>query len=169
MELTPVRIRHAAGLAVCLGSLAFAIVYLEGMLGLAPCPLCVLDRILFWILAGIFALAALRNPQRAERIGYDALGGAVALVGIAVTVRHIQLQAAPAPGLGDCGAGFWDLFEAIGFEGAVAAALQGSSGDCGAIQYTTLGLTLPQQTFGLFLFLFALVLVDVIQALRRRP
>ena len=169
MDMPPARIRYFAGLAVCLTALAFAGLYLEGMLGLEPCPLCVLDRILFWILAGVFALAAFRNPPRIERIGYSIAAFAVAAAGLAVTARHIQLQAMPPQGLGDCGGGFWDLFETVGLEGAVAAALQGTSGDCAAVQYTTFGLTLPQQTFAVFLVLLTLALIDFIQALRRAP
>ena len=168
MNFPPARIRYFSGLGICLASLAFAVLYLEGVVGLEPCPLCVLDRILFWILAGVFALAAFQNPPRHERIGYDIGIFVFAAAGIAVTARHIQLQSQPLQGLGDCGAGFWDIMEKAGLERAVSQALQGSS-DCGTIQYEMFGFTLPQMTQAVFGVLLLIAVADFVQALRHRP
>ena len=158
---------HLAGLLVCLASLGFAYFYLQKALGLEPCPLCILDRFIFGALAVIFALAYFQKPNRRDRIGYDIGALMVALVGLGVAGRHVHLQYFPPEGLGNCGAGFWSLLDRIGIEGAIASALQGS-GDCGEIQWTFLGLSIPVLTLGVFVLLFALALADMIQAIRQR-
>ena len=154
---------HLTGLLLCLGSLAFAYFYLERTLGLDPCPLCILDRILLGALAGIFALAWLQRPTRRDRIGYDIGALVFAAGGLGVAGRHVYLQHMPPDTLGDCGAGFWYLMEQIGIEGAVASALRGD-GDCGDIQWTFLGLSIPTLTLILFGVLFLMALFDMIEA-----
>ncbi len=159
---------HLIGLSLCLGALAFAYLYLERTLGLEPCPLCVLDRFLFGTLAVVFAFAWLRNPDRRDRIGYDIGALGFCIGGLGVAGRHVYLQHAPAESLAECGAGFWDLMEQIGIEGAVASALRGD-GDCGDIQWTFLGLSIPTLTLILFAVLFLITLVDIILAIRSKP
>ncbi len=159
---------HLIGLLVCLASLAFAYFYLQQALGLEPCPLCVLDRIIFVALAIVFALAYFQQPNRRDRIGYDIGALVVTAGGLGVAGRHVHLQYFPVEGMGNCGAGFWSLLDRIGIEGAVASALQGE-GDCGEIQWTFLGLSIPTLTLGIFIFLFLLALVDMIQAIRQPP
>ena len=158
---------HLVGLVICLAALAFGYLYLERTLGLEPCPLCILDRIIFIALAVIFALAYFQRPNSVERIGYNVGALIISLGGIGIAARHVYLQNRPADTLGDCGAGFWHLLDRVGLEGAVASALQGS-GDCGAIQWTLLGLSIPTLTLGLFVVLFLLSLTDMIDAIRNR-
>ena len=158
---------HFIGLAICLAALAFGYFYLERTLGLEPCPLCILDRLIFIALAIIFALAYFQRPNARDRIGYDIGAITVSLGGLAVAGRHVHLQNQPPDGLGDCGAGFWYILDQIGIEGAISSALQGS-GDCGSIQWTFLGLSIPTLTLGLFVILFLLSLIDMIDAIRKR-
>lgn len=158
---------HLVGLAICLAALAFGYFYLEQTLGLEPCPLCILDRIIFAALAVIFALAYFQRPNTGERIGYDIGALIISLGGVAIAARHVYLQNRPADTLGDCGAGFWYLLDRVGLEGAISSALQGG-GDCGSIQWTFLGLSIPTLTLGLFVVLFLLSLTDMIDAIRKR-
>lgn len=159
---------HLYGLGACLAALGFGYLYLERVLGLEPCPLCILDRIVLWTLAGVFALAHFQGPDRRDRIGYDIGAMLIAAVGLGVAGRHVYLQTLPPGSLGECGAGFWYLAEQAGMEAAVAAALRGT-GDCGEVQWTFLGLSIPALTLGVFVVLFALALADMVQAIRSRP
>ena len=158
---------HLLGLVICLAALAFGYLYLERTLGLEPCPLCILDRIIFIALAVVFALAYFQRPNAGERIGYDVGALIISLGGVGIAARHVYLQNRPADTLGDCGAGFWHMLDRFGLEGAVSSALQGS-GDCGSIQWTFLGLSIPALTLGLFVVLFLLSLTDMIVAIRNR-
>ena len=129
--------------------------------------MCILDRFVFATLAVIFALAIFQQPEPRERIGYDIGAATIAAGGLLISGRHVWLQIHPPEGLGNCGAGFWHLLDRIGVEGAIASALQGS-GDCGSIQWTFLGLSIPALTLGLFAILFLLSLVDMIDVIRKR-
>ena len=166
--MPPARPLHLPALGVCLAALGFGYLYLERALGLEPCPLCVLDRIVLWTLAAVFALAHFQRPDRRERIGYDVGALLIAAVGLGVAGRHVYLQTLPPGSLSECGAGFWHLADSVGMEAAVAAALRGT-GDCGEVQWTFLGLSIPALTLGVFMVLFALALVDMVQAVRSRP
>ena len=53
-------------------------------------------------------------------------------------------------------------------EAAVAAALRGT-GDCGEVQWTFLGLSIPALTLGVFVLLLALALIDLLRTARSRP
>lgn len=158
---------HLVGLVICLAALAFGYFYLERTLGLEPCPLCILDRIIFIALAVVFALAYFQRPNAGERIGYNVGALVISLGGVGIAGRHVHLQNRPADTLGDCGAGFWHLLDRVGLEGAVSSALQGG-GDCGSIQWTFLGLSIPTLTLGIFVLLFLLSLTDMIDAIRNR-
>ena len=162
------QIYHLAALALCLLSLAFAYLYLERSIGLEPCPLCILDRIVFIALAVIFALAYFQRPGKRDRIGYDIGALAVTGAGLGIAGRHVYLQTQPADALGDCGAGFWYLLDQIGMEGAVASALRGT-GDCGEIQWTLFGLSIPMLTLTMFGVIFLLSLTDLVCACRSDP
>lgn len=159
---------HLYGLGVCLAALGFGYLYLERVLGLEPCPLCVLDRIVLWTLAGVFALARFQHPGKRGRIAYDLAALLLAAIGLGVAGRHVYLQTLPPGSLAECGAGFWFLAEQAGLEAAVAAALRGT-GDCGEVQWTFLGLSIPALTLGVFVLLLALALIDLIRAARSRP
>ncbi|NIR60231.1 MAG: disulfide bond formation protein B, partial [Gammaproteobacteria bacterium] len=45
--------------AVCFGSVVYAVLWLQGWLGLEPCPLCVLARVAFLAAGAVFVVAAL--------------------------------------------------------------------------------------------------------------
>jgi Disulfide bond formation protein DsbB len=75
------RIVYSAIAAGCFGLLGFGLVYLQGVLYLLPCPLCVMQRIAF-LLAGFLALAAaVQNPGRLGLRIYGGLIGLAALGG----------------------------------------------------------------------------------------
>ena len=159
---------HLYGLGVCLAALGFGYLYLERVLGLEPCPLCVLDRIVLWTLAGVFTLAHFQRPGKRGRIGYDVGLLLIAAIGLGVAGRHVYLQTLPPGSLAECGAGFWFLAEQASMEAAVAAAVRGT-GDCGEVQWTFLGLSIPALTLGVFVLLLTLALIDLTRAARSHP
>ena len=166
--MPPARPLHLPALGVCLAALGFGYLYLERVLGLEPCPLCILDRIVLWTLAAVFALACFRRLGRRGRIGCDAGALLLAAAGLGVAGRHVHLQTLPPGALSECGAGFWYLADSVGMGAAVAAALRGA-GDCGEVQWTFLGLSIPALTLGVFMVLSTLALIDMIRAVRSRP
>src|SRR2546422_11297311 len=66
------RIGNLIGFLVCAGMLAFGY-YLQFVVGLEPCPLCIIQRILLFAVGVAFLVAALHHP--AGRLGARLYGG----------------------------------------------------------------------------------------------
>src|SRR5260221_11063549 len=97
------RIGNLAGFLVCAGMLAFGY-YLQFAVGLEPCPLCIVQRILLFAVGVAFLAAALHHP--AGRLGARLYGGVVAFIaaiGIAGAGRPVGLQHLPPGKRAACG------------------------------------------------------------------
>src|SRR5437870_13404157 len=89
------RIGNLLGFLVCAGMLAFGY-YLQFVVGLEPCPLCIIQRILLFAVGVAFLVAALHHP--AGRLAAGLYGGVVAFlaaIGIPGGGRHVWLQHLP--------------------------------------------------------------------------
>lgn len=129
------------GLLACAAMMGFAL-YAEHFLGLAPCNMCILQRLCVIALGGTFLLAAVHD---AGRLGARLWGVAiliVAAVGVAVAGRHVWMQAQPPGSLPSCGADFAALIEMMPVHQAIRKVLMGG-GDCQAITWTLFGLSMP--------------------------
>ncbi len=123
---------------------------------LEPCPLCISQRIMFMALGVLFLMAAL--IPKATRF-FAALQVLAALGGAGVALRHWWIQAHRENMVADCGVGFDYMFENFPLKKALTLVFRGT-GDCAAIDWTFLGLTIPQLSLIAFigLGLFALYL-----------
>ena len=146
------------GLLVCIASLLFAVFYLERVLYLDPCPLCILDRVVLVALGLVFAIALAHNPGPAFSRVYGLLASALSLTGVGLAARHIWLQALPADEVPACGPDLYFMLETLPVLDTIRNILMGS-GSCAEIQWTLAGLTLPQQTLLLFAGLLALSVI----------
>ncbi len=81
--------------AVIIAGLFCAALYLEYVLHQEPCPLCMVQRVVFIVMGVLFAIATVHNPKRTGAKVYSALIGLFALFGIAVASRHIWIQHLP--------------------------------------------------------------------------
>jgi len=143
------RIGNLVGFLACAGMLAFGY-YLQFVVGLEPCPLCIIQRLLLLAIGLAFLAAAVHHP--AGRVGAGLYGGAIALfaaLGIAVAGRHVWLQHIPAEQRPACGPALDFLLSTFGpFEG-LARVLRGS-GECGAVDWTLLSFSIPEWTLVAF-------------------
>lgn len=141
----------AAG--ICLALLAFAY-FSEYVLGLQPCPLCLIQRWVMWALAGAFLLAALlgAGPLRSRLSG--GLTGLVAAVGAGVAGWHLRLQNLPESEVpASCGAGDMGyMVDVFGWGEALEMAFT-EAGDCAEVDWTLLGLSMPGWVLVWFLVL----------------
>lgn len=117
--------------AVALASLGLigAALFMQHVVGLNPCPLCIFQRIAFLLMAIAAALAAWRAPHRAGRA---ALPFAVAallfgLIGAGVAAWHVRLLQAPAALA--CGPGLHIMLENFPLTQVLPRVFAGS-GDC---------------------------------------
>jgi disulfide bond formation protein DsbB len=150
--------------AITVISIVFAMLFLEEQLGLAPCPLCMTQR-LFIVLMGIFALiAALHNPPGWGRRIYGMLCTAAAVTGGAVAARHVWLQHLPADQVPACGPSLEYMLDTLPFSETFTIVMMGD-GNCADTLWTFMGFSIPEQTLALFL---AVTIVCLWQTLRSR-
>lgn len=146
-------------------AMAFAMVFLERYLGLAPCPLCMTQRF-FVVLVGLFALAAaIHNPGVFGRRCYAALCLLAAVAGGAVSGRHLWLQQLPPEQVPACGPSLDYILDTLPLSEAIGLIMMGD-GNCADELWRFLGLSIPAQTLLVFAALAALSLW---QLFRRQP
>ena len=79
MKLTP-RIVLAATFVIAASLPAVAILYFQEELGLYPCPMCILSRYCFIVIAAIALAAAIHGPRN---VGLKVYAGLIALFAVA--------------------------------------------------------------------------------------
>ncbi|MFT4767192.1 MAG: disulfide bond formation protein DsbB [Glaciecola sp.] len=145
-------------------AMTFALVFLQETLGLAPCPLCITQRV-FVILVGLFALLAfLHNPQGWGRRLYSLLCLLSAVAGGAVAMRHIWLQSLPEELAPACGPSLGYMLETLPLAETFSVVMMGD-GNCAEVVWTFMGLSIPEQTLIVFV---AMAGVSLFQLLRKR-
>jgi len=155
------RVGNLVGLLVCAGLIAYAL-YSQYVLGFEPCPLCIFQRVAV-IAVGIGFLAAfLHGPLKRGATIYGALISLLALLGALISIRHIWIQAQPEGAVASCGATLGYMLDTLKFTTVIAKVLTGS-GECHAINWTLLGLSMPWWVLLSFIGLMAWALwVNVI-------
>lgn len=130
-------------LAACAGLLGYGY-YLEYARGLAPCALCVMQRVAFAAVALVALAAAVHGPRGWAARAYAALGLLGAGAGAGVAARHVYLQHLPADAVPSCGPGLGYLVETLPLHQALGQVLRGS-GDCAQpAAWSFLGLGIPE-------------------------
>ena len=132
---------NLAGFLACAGLMAYAL-YAEHVLLLAPCPLCVFQRMAVIALGFSFLLAALHNPAGGGRYVYTALIAVTAGAGMGVAGRHVWLQNLPPDQVPSCGPGFDYIIDSFPLADALKLIFTGS-GECATIDWQFLGLSMP--------------------------
>jgi protein dithiol:quinone oxidoreductase len=69
-----------------------------------------------------------------------------ASVGAGIAARHVWIQSHPDQVMAECGVGFDYMFESFPFKRAIELVFKGT-GECTKIDWTFLGLTIPQLSF----------------------
>jgi disulfide bond formation protein DsbB len=129
------------GALVCALLLAYAY-YLQYFQGLEPCPLCIFQRVAVFSLGCVFLLATLHDPEKTGARIYGVLIDLVSLAGIGVAIRHIYIQNLPPGTVPSCGATLDYMLEEFPLLDVIRTVLTGS-GECGLIDWTFLGLSMP--------------------------
>lgn len=135
------RLANGLGFLACVGMMAYAL-YVQYGLGLVPCPLCIFQRVAVITVGVLFLLAALHNPGT---IGARIYGGLILVAiacGIGVAGRHVWIQAQPPGSVPACGADLDFLLDIMPITQVIQKVLTGS-GECGRIDWTFLGLSMP--------------------------
>jgi len=139
-----------AGFVISFGLVILALV-IQTVYQLEPCPLCITQRIVFMGLGLAFLLSLLlRQPLINLLLSVIQVG--IALAGAGVAIRHWWIQAHKGQMWVDCGVGFDYMFENFPLKKMMTLIFRGT-GDCANIDWTVLGLSLPQQALIAYLAL----------------
>ena len=145
-----IRIIFLTVFLICAGSLVYAL-YLQLVKNLLPCPLCVAQRLSYWVIGLTAMVAVAHNPRTLGRRLYSGVMMIAALVGGVIATRHSWLIRYPESF--ECGispeerllnslpiARWWPtMFEA--------------NGDCSESSWEFMSLTIPDWSAILFILM----------------
>jgi disulfide bond formation protein DsbB len=147
----------------CVAMLAFGL-YLQHVVGLEPCPMCIVQRYALVLVAIVAAVAAVARSRGAHLVG----AGLMVLFsgfGAFVAARQSWLQWNP-PEIASCGRDFYGMIETFPLKRAIPMIFRGS-GDCTKIDWTFLGGSIANWSFLGFVFFAVVGLVLFVRQLRR--
>ena len=148
----------AGCLLVMLGAL-----YLEHVVGLEPCPLCVVQRICVMVFGVVCLLAGVHGPGRLGQRVYAVVLLLIAGAGFGTAARQVWLQSLPAEQLPSCIPPLDYLMDSLPFQEVVSVVLHGSA-DCAEVSWTLFTLSIAEWSLLAFT---AMLVFSLIQLLRR--
>ena len=128
---------------VGVGMLAFGL-YLQHVVGLEPCPMCIVQRYALIAVALVAGVTAFMLGRKALWGGVGVMA-AFAVFGAGVAARQSWLQWYP-PEVMSCGRDFFGMIESFPLRRAIPMIFRGS-GDCSVIDWTFLGLSIANWSF----------------------
>ena len=133
---------YLLGFVACFATVGLALL-IQTKYNLDPCPLCISQRMVFMGLGLLFLIAAFIKPETIASKIFTILQILTALGGAGIAIRHWWIQAHHDTMVVDCGVGFDYMFENFPLKKMFTLIFKGS-GDCAVIDWTFLGLSLPQ-------------------------
>jgi disulfide bond formation protein DsbB len=159
---SPTRVALLLGLA-CTG-LVGASFYVQHVLGIEPCPLCIIQRFTYLTLAVVFLVAALVQSSGSLQRGLLWCAALLTLFGLGVAGYQTYLQLTPPTLATTCSASLSYMLETLSVTDVLAQLLN-AKGDCSDTSFKVLGFTLAQAS----LLIFTGLTLVLGTALLRRP
>lgn len=146
--------------------MSFALLFLQRHLGLSPCPLCIFQRVGLIVMGGFALMAALFNPK-SKAIKLILWLGSLAGIGWATVVaaRHVWIQHLPADQVPSCGPGLDYWLDTLPILQVFKEVFTGS-GECAVVDWTFMGMSIPEQSlilFSILLIVHVLILWRIIR------
>ncbi|MCK5918557.1 MAG: disulfide bond formation protein B [Cocleimonas sp.] len=155
-----IRPAFSLGLIITVSIVATAL-FFQYVLLLAPCPLCILQRIIVVTLGVIFLIGILHNPKhRLVRKLYGQIVATASLAGFAVAARHAWLQQLPKNQAPECGEGLNYWISTLSPSEVIEKIFAGE-GNCVEVAWKFAGFSIPELsliTFTVF-FLYGIKLL----------
>ena len=127
-----------------------------------PCPLCMVQRVIFIAILIVFVLAVLHGPKRIGERVYAALIALLSLSGAGVAARHIWIQNLPKDQIPACGPGLDYMLETMPMADVLKELMHGS-GECAAKGWSLLSLGIPEWSLLCYLVLGAWAMLIAIR------
>jgi disulfide bond formation protein DsbB len=148
--------------AACIGMLAFGM-YLQHVVGLEPCPMCIVQRYAL-ILVAVFTALASAGGKKGWWFSWTALAVLSSGFGAFTAARQSWLQWFP-PEVATCGRDFYGMIENYPMRRAIPMIFKGS-GDCTAVDWTFLGGSIANWSFVWFVVFGLAMLWLLVRGLR---
>lgn len=154
---------RVTNLIVFLGCTALILIalYLEHVMGMEPCPLCMTQRIAVIAVGVVALLAFLHNPAKRGVRVYAVLGLLLAVGGAYFSSRQLWLQSLPPDQVPACGPALEYMMQVFPFMDVLKAMLHGD-GNCAEVD-RLFGVSLALWTLLAFIGMAA---VNLFQAVR---
>ncbi len=136
------RMLFLAGFLGCVVLIGTAL-YMQHVMGLEPCPLCILQRIAVIGMGAVLLVALLHNPAGWGRRVYAGATALAALFGLLTAGRNVWLQHLPPDRVPDCGPGLDYMLEVFPLSRTLEMVFSGS-GECAEVKWTFLGFSIPE-------------------------
>ena len=149
--------------AASVAMLAFGL-YLQHVVGLDPCPMCIVQRYALIVVALLAAATALASKKAAVTTGSLVLGISSGL-GAFVAARQSYLQWYP-PEVASCGRDLYGMIETFPLKRVIPMIFKGS-GDCTKIDWTFLGLSIANWSFLCFTLIALLAFTVVYRQIKK--
>ena len=148
----------------CVALLAFGM-YLQHVVGLEPCPMCIVQRYAMVLIAIVAGLTAISRKSSVLIAGSSLL---VLLSGFGafVAARQSFLQWYP-PQTASCGRDFYGMIETFPLSRVVPMIFKGS-GDCAKVDWTFLGGSIANWSFVCFIVIGLVALTLIARLSRQR-
>ena len=147
----------------CLGLLAFGM-YLQHVVGLEPCPMCIVQRYAMVLVALVSGFAATRSG-RGALLASGLLLVLISGLGAFVAARQSWLQWYP-PEVLSCGRDLYGMIENFPLQRVVPMVFKGS-GDCSVVDWTFVGGSIANWSFACFCAIALTSLLLALGTLRR--
>ena len=147
------RIGYLLGFFVCAGLMGYAF-YLQYVMDLEPCPLCIFQRVAVIAMGLVFAIAAFHNPGRSGAGAYALLQLLIGGAGAAIAARQVWLQSLPKDQVPACGMGLDYMLDTLPFTDVLRKVFEGS-GECAEKGWEFLHLSIAGWTLVFFVAMIA--------------
>ena len=147
----------------CVLLLAFGL-YLQHVVGLEPCPMCIVQRYALVLVALVSGLTAI-SPKKPLLITGSSLLVLIAGFGAFVAARQSFLQWYP-PEIATCGRDFYGMIETFPLKRAIPMIFKGG-GDCTKVDWTFLGGSIANWSFVCFVAIGVMALALITRLARR--
>jgi len=146
----------------CVALLAFGL-YLQHVVGLEPCPMCIVQRYALVLVALLAAWLATRTSRMAH-VSSALVLAVVCGFGAFVAARQSWLQWYPPQAL-SCGRDLYGMIENFPLQRVIPMVFKGS-GDCSVVDWTFLGGSIANWSFLCFCAIGGLALLLAVRHLR---
>jgi protein dithiol:quinone oxidoreductase len=142
LDNSPRRVMVAVSVA-CLALLAYGL-YLQEVVGLVPCPMCIVQRYALILIALCAALTG-ATGKKGLQVSGSVVMVVLAVLGAYVAARQSWLQWYP-PEVASCGRDLYGMIETFPLQRAIPMIFRGG-GDCTKVDWTFLGGSIANWSF----------------------